>query len=328
MCPNSSSLPVAYKPVADHTLVRLPWAAWSRLSRACGVGTGVEPATASSLDWCSTSELTWLTRPIGQNPCTEHTLPTVVKQGACAVGLAVSETPVGIEPTQSCFAGSRLTVWLQRQVIQCPRQESNLVFDLRRVACDPQHSEDILSSAPPRNRTSSGSFEDCHAFPAHPQGVHSSVSTRIRTWIWTFGLSYAIPCTIETFSTSIPTWSRTRRAPPGSGGRGFRKALCEPLHHRDELSEPTTGFAPAWSGLQDRRLSQSSHVGNSSRSARSRTPSGGFGIRILSQEDTPVSAPGLATGDHWRNNYSFSVTFQYASLMNFDQLSIRMLWSA
>lgn len=29
-----------------------------------------------------------------------------------------------------------------------------------------------------------------------------------------------------------------------------------------------------------------------------------------------------------RNNYSRSVTFQYASLMNFDQLSIRMLWSA
>ena len=38
--------------------------------------------------------------------------------------------------------------------------------------------------------------------------------------------------------------------------------------------------------------------------------------------------PGLATGAFWRNNYSFSVTFQYASLMNFDQLSIRMLWSA
>ena len=31
---------------------------------------------------------------------------------------------------------------------------------------------------------------------------------------------------------------------------------------------------------------------------------------------------------HRRANYSFSVTFQYASLMNFDQLSIRMLWSA
>ena len=45
--------------------------------------------------------------------------------------------------------------------------------------------------------------------------------------------------------------------------QGFRKALCDPLHHRDEQSEPTTGFAPVSSGLQDRRLSQSSHVGNS-----------------------------------------------------------------
>ena len=50
--------------------------------------------------------------------------------------------------------------------------------------------------------------------------------------------------------------------------QGFRKALCDPLHHRDELPGPTTGFAPVSSGLQDRRLSQSSHVGNSSRSAR------------------------------------------------------------
>ena len=81
-------------------------------------------------------------------------------------------------------------------------------------------------------------------------------------------------------------------------------------------------------GLQDRRLSHSSHVGNSSRSARSRTPSGGFGDRLLSQEHTPVSAPGLADRGPWRNNYSSSVTFQYASLMNFDQLSIRTLWSA
>ena len=31
-----------WPPVADHTLARLPRAAWSRFS-ACGVGTGVEP---------------------------------------------------------------------------------------------------------------------------------------------------------------------------------------------------------------------------------------------------------------------------------------------
>ena len=65
-----------------------------------------------------------------------------------------------------------------------------------------------------------------------------------------------------------------------------------------------------------------------SRSARIRTLWGGFGGRFLSQEDTPVSAPGLAARGFARQNYSFSVTFQYASLRNFDQLSIRRLWSA
>lgn len=30
----------------------------------------------------------------------------------------------------------------------------------------------------------------------------------------------------------------------------------------------------------------------------------------------------------WRNNYSCSITFQYASLTNFSQLATRTLWSA
>src|SRR5579862_1744684 len=33
---------------------------------------------------------------------------------------------------------------------QCPRQDSNLVFDLRRVACDPPHSEDSCDVVPLR----------------------------------------------------------------------------------------------------------------------------------------------------------------------------------
>jgi hypothetical protein len=51
----------------------------------------------------------------------------------------------------------------------CPRQESNLVLDLRGVACDPAHSEDMLLcccrpfSTPPRSRTSSCRFEICRA---------------------------------------------------------------------------------------------------------------------------------------------------------------------
>ena len=99
----------------------------------------------------------------------------------------------------------------------------------------------------------------------------------------------------------------------------LRRVPCDPLHHRDI-----------------------------STSARSRTPCDGFGDRLLSQEHARVSAPGLSTGGNsvlitlrvmllphaereeyeLRNNYSRSVTFQYASLMNFDQLSIRTLWSA
>ena len=34
----------------------------------------------------------------------------------------------------------------------------------------------------------------------------------------------------------------------------LRRVRCDPLHHRDVQPEPTTGFAPALSGLQDRRL--------------------------------------------------------------------------
>ncbi len=81
-------------PVADHTLARLPRAAWSRFS-ACGVGTGVEPATARFMVWCSTTELTSVDTTIGQNPCTEHTSPTasLEDRATCAAGPAVSLLP-------------------------------------------------------------------------------------------------------------------------------------------------------------------------------------------------------------------------------------------
>ena len=55
---------------------------------------------------------------------------------------------------------------------KCPRQELNLVLDLRRVVCEsgtPQGP--FCFSASPRNRTPSCSFEHCRAHPAHPQGA-------------------------------------------------------------------------------------------------------------------------------------------------------------
>ena len=47
---------------------------------------------------------------------------------------------------------------------QCPSQESNLVYELRGLACDPAHSRDVLLfSSPPRNRTPPCRIEVCRA---------------------------------------------------------------------------------------------------------------------------------------------------------------------
>jgi hypothetical protein len=123
--------------------------------------------------------------------------------------IASKEAPVGVEPTSSCFAGSRRAVWLQRQVVSALARSRAWSSTFAGSRANPPHSEDVfLFSAPPRNRTSSGSFEDCHAIRHTRRACVVSVSTRNRTWIWTFGGSYAIHYTIETFS--VPTWSRTR----------------------------------------------------------------------------------------------------------------------
>lgn len=112
---------------------------------------------------------------------------------------------MGVEPTQNCFAGSGRAVWLRRQVAS-----SGLRFPASRTklsllaACryrgaarnqnvlarsrtwsstfagsraNPSHPEDacFLSSTLPRNRTSSGSFEDCHAI-RHTHRANCQVS--------------------------------------------------------------------------------------------------------------------------------------------------------
>ncbi len=130
-------------------------------------------------------------------------------------------------------------------------------------------------------------------------------------------------------------------------GQGLRRAPCDPLHHRDRPTRADDWICTSimrFTGPPPRCSATSASQGTS---ARSRTPCGRVGICLLSQEHARVLAPGLATGDRvlitlrvmllphaereeydWRNNYSRSVTLQYASLMNFDQLSIRTSWSA
>ncbi len=45
-------------------------------------------------------------------------------------------------PSSAVPGDRRQSTWHRQQHAQCPRQESNLVCNLRRVACDPAHSKD------------------------------------------------------------------------------------------------------------------------------------------------------------------------------------------
>ena len=77
-------------------------------------------------------------------------------------------------------------------------------------------------------------------------------------------------------------------------------------------------------GVSNTAVSKLSPI--TSRSAVIRTLSTSFGDWLLSQENTPVkSRPTSRRGA--TISYDFSSTFQYASLMNFDQLSILVVCS-
>ena len=79
--------------------------------------------------------------------------------------LLCRQSPYHLAPAPSCFC--RVTPFLPQWLAarpDCPRQELNLIYDLRRVACCPSHSEDLLDFiTPPRNRTSPDCFEGSHA---------------------------------------------------------------------------------------------------------------------------------------------------------------------
>ena len=100
--------------------------------------------------------------------------------------------------------------------------ESNPVLRFHKPPCKPLHLQGLFST-PPRNRTPSDRIEVCHA-------VHHTRRACVST----------------------PTWNRTRTKTLGG---------AYAIHYTIGTQEPTTGFAPASTGLQDRRLANSSHVG-------------------------------------------------------------------
>src|SRR2546422_1382148 len=78
--------------------------------------------------------------------------------------VARQETPVGIEPTST---GLQPVAWPSGSSVKYPRQESNLIPDLRRVVCHPPHPEDIKYPAEESNLVLQFRRLPCH--PSHPQ---------------------------------------------------------------------------------------------------------------------------------------------------------------
>jgi len=149
--------------------------------------------------------------------------------------------PVGVEPTHtSALAERRQSLWPQRLHIQCPRQESNLVCNLRRVACDPAHSKDTphtvtpVSGNPPPPTASPGTIpwqlSGTRWAIQHDSSQSSvvfippSVLARSRTWSTTFARSRAIRHTPRTFLQHPAEESNLVRR--------FRKPSCLPHTRR------------------------------------------------------------------------------------------------
>ena len=93
--------------------------------------------------------------------CRETFSTLQVMYSRLAVG---HKAPVGVEPTST---GLQPAAWPSGSSVKYPRQESNLIPDLRRVVCDPPHPED--DNIPARIRTGIQTLEESDVAPLHHQ---------------------------------------------------------------------------------------------------------------------------------------------------------------
>ena len=133
---------------------------------------------------------------------------------------------------------------------KCPRQGSNLVFDLRGVACDPAHSEDSLYSRFQYSAEELNPVLQIRSLPccpAHSQGKSLAVFRP--------GLEPGSGPSEGPMLSATPSGQVQRPDQESNLDQDLRRVLCVPLHHRDNPHlEPTAGFAPASTGLQNRCL--------------------------------------------------------------------------
>ena len=195
-----------------------------------------------------------------------HAPNRLLSRGRCAVGLVGIPMPAfkrrrwESNPLQTALQAvavpSGSSVMFTSSVLARNRTWSTSFAGSR---ANPAHSEDncLVSSAPPRSRTSSCSFEDCHA-----------------------------SITLAGHQSKYPDLDSNQ-------DHELRRLGCDPLHHRDKFHTRADDWIrtsmnrftrPAPFSFEPRR--------QSSTSARSRTPFSGFGGRLLSQEHNRVRPPG------------------------------------
>src|SRR4029450_5992866 len=125
----------------------------------------------------------------------------------------------------------------------------------------PVPSGSSVASVLARNRTWTSTFAGLHANPAHPEDVNLLAARR------------GVEPRLAVSKTAVRI-RHTRRLRESVSRPGFEPGPGPsegPMHSTTPSghAEPTTGFAPASAGLQNRGLLPSSHVGKTSTSARS-----------------------------------------------------------
>ena len=130
---------------------------------------------------------------------------------------------------------------------ECPRQESNLVSDLRKVVCGSgtlRGRDNRAGNPPPGNRTRPCGFEDRRAPDTLAGSLESHALARSRTWSATFGGSRANPSHSKGGYPENVTVSRDARIRTLSASFGGSLLSQEHIPIQIDLSGYSAGVEP------------------------------------------------------------------------------------